>query len=123
MTASRAVYSFVRQRLASPLLVFAGGLLLVQPCAATPGEWVFTGNLNTARSVHSAALLSNGRVLVAAGANSSDLKSAELYDPATGNWTFTGSLSFARELPTATRLSDGRVLLAGAHYCRRWRSA
>ena len=48
-----------------------------------------TGSLNTARYVHTATLLPNGKVLVAGGTNApnSDLTSAELYDPANGSWT------------------------------------
>jgi hypothetical protein len=50
--------------------------------------WGLTGKLNFARSGHSAILLGNGKVLVAGGANNSTpLRSAELYDPATGLWT------------------------------------
>ena len=33
------------------------------------GTWTFTGSLNTARDLHSATLLTNGMVLVAAGAD------------------------------------------------------
>src|SRR5439155_1372440 len=58
------------------------------------GTWTFTGSLNTARDLHSATLLTNGMVLVAAGADISGnpTASAELYNPATGSWSVTGSL-------------------------------
>jgi N-acetylneuraminic acid mutarotase len=102
------------------LLLFLGAALPVQPCAATPFEWEFTGNLNTPRFYHTATLLSDGRVLVASGATNGpqtfpypELLSAELYDPATGTWTFTGSLNNARVLHTATLLLNGKVLVAG----------
>ena len=56
-----------------------------------------TGSLNTARELHTATLLPNGKVLVAGGQNNSGyLTSAELYDPASGTWTATGSLNTAR---------------------------
>ena len=57
--------------------------------AQAPGAWKVTGDLVTARELHTATLLPNGRVLVAGGANniSGSLASAELYDPATRVWT------------------------------------
>jgi Galactose oxidase, central domain len=95
------------------LLFTLGVGLLARPCAATPGQWEYTGSLNTARSGHTATLLSDGRVLVAAGEGGPEyLRSAELYDPATGNWSVTGSLHFTRDLHTATLLPNGRVLVA-----------
>ena len=107
------------RRLALPLF-FLCAALLVQPCAATPFQWEFTGSLNTARYYHTATLLSDGRVLVAGGAATGAqtfpypaLASAELYDPATGNWTFTGNLNAGRLLHTATLLLNGNVLVAG----------
>ena len=65
---------------------------------------------------HTATLLPNGKVLVAAGADDSGavvLSSAELYDPATGSWSSTGSLGTARFRHTATLLPSGKVLVAG----------
>src|SRR5437879_7402094 len=79
------------------------------------GTWTFTGSLNTARDLHSATLLTNSTVLVAAGADISGNPtiSAELYDPVTGSWSVTGSLNTARELHGATLLTNGMVLAAG----------
>ena len=61
------------------------------------GLWELTRTLNQARSSHTATLLANGKVLVAAGSEYFDiyyqyysytiLNSAELYDPANGTWT------------------------------------
>jgi N-acetylneuraminic acid mutarotase len=64
---------------------------------------------------HTATLLPNGKVLVAAGRNSTAraIESAELYDPATGTWSGTGSLITARDTQTATLLQDGKVLVTG----------
>jgi hypothetical protein len=76
------------------------------------GTWTATGSLNTARYIHTATLLPNGKVLVAGGQNG-DLASAELYDPASGTWTATGSLNTARYDHTATLLPNGKVLVAG----------
>ena len=95
-------------------LFFLCAALLVQPCAATPFQWEYTGSLNTGRYLHTATLLADGRVLVAGGYTVAlDLASAELYDPATGTWTVTGSLNTARYCHTATLLPDGKVLVAG----------
>ena len=78
------------------------------------GTWTATGSLATARFVHTATLLPNGKVLVAGGLGASGiLASAELYDPASGTWTATGSLGAARYDHTATLLPNGKVLVAG----------
>jgi Galactose oxidase, central domain len=92
-------------------------LLRSTPVATSPnsddpvsGTWTNTGSLHTARYYHTATLLPNGMVLVAAGSNS---RSAELYDPASGTWAPTGNLNTARLLHTATLLPNGMVLVAG----------
>ena len=75
-----------------------------------------TGDLLTAREWHTATLLPNRKVLVAAGGGYDGypaLASAELYDPATGMWTATGSLATARWDHTATLLPNRQVLVAG----------
>lgn len=65
---------------------------------------------------HTATLLPNGNVLVAAGTASGVnccLNSAELYDSASGTFTTTGSLTDGRGMHTATLLSNGEVLVVG----------
>jgi hypothetical protein len=117
MTAAQAIPIFVRQHIAWPLLAFAAAFLLAQPCAATPGGWDFTNNLNVGHENHTATLLPNGQVLVAAGGSSYDdsMVTAELYDPATGVWSFTGSLIGRRKSHSATLLPSGMVLVAGGY--------
>jgi hypothetical protein len=82
------------------------------------GNWTATGVLNAGRLLHTATLLSNGKVLVAGGwpdhTHNGIMASAELYDPATGIWTRTGSMIVGRAAHTATLLADGRVLVVGA---------
>jgi ribosomal protein S10 len=84
------------------------------------GTWNPTGNMQTARSDHTATLLPTGKVLVAGGDQfdsatytSTSLASAEVYDPAAGIWTATGSMNVARDGFTATLLPNGTVLVAG----------
>jgi WD40 repeat protein len=82
------------------------------------GTWTLTGSLTDARVLHTAALLLNGKVLVAGGWPNHNhtggaLATAELYDPATGNWSFTGSMNVRRVYHTETLLLDGRVLVVG----------
>ena len=82
------------------------------------GMWSSTGKLNTARCFHTATLLPNGKVLVAAGSMSSGSDpdptiDAEMYDPTTGTWSYTGSLNTGRILNTMTLLPNGKVLVAG----------
>ena len=107
----------------SPVLVPSLVMLFLlprQPCSGGDSSlFEETGSLVTARLLHTATLLPNGRVLVAGGYNGpflpdgSTLASAELYDPESGTWTATGSLLVSRDSHTATLLPDGRVLVAG----------
>jgi galactose oxidase-like protein/Kelch motif protein len=76
------------------------------------GTWSPTGNLITGRGNHTATLLPNGKVLVAAGESGSPVASAELYDVASRTWTSTGNLNTPRTGHTATLLSNGTVLVA-----------
>jgi hypothetical protein len=80
--------------------------------------WSFTGSLNTARFDHTATLLPNGMVLVAAGFTgmSTPSAAAELYDPSSRTWTATGSLNTARDFHTAALLPNGMVLVAGGFH-------
>jgi hypothetical protein len=73
-----------------------------------------TGNMQTARRLHTASLLNDGRVLVAGGSgDSSFLASAEIYDPAGGTFSATGDMETTRMEHTATTLKDGKVLVTG----------
>jgi N-acetylneuraminic acid mutarotase len=69
--------------------------------------------MNNARFDPTSYILTNGKVLVTGGANSSYLNSAELYDPSTEIWTTIGSMNDARWYRTASVLTNGKVLVTG----------
>lgn len=81
----------------------------------TTGTFGPTGSLATARNLHTATLLTDGRVLITGGNDTygHSLASAELYDPKTGTFSPTGSMTTPRGFHSAARLPDGRVLIAG----------
>ena len=78
--------------------------------------WSLTGSLTTGRTLHTATLLADGRVLVTGGQaldTPQSLRSSEIYNPTTGTWTTTGNLTTGRANHIAVRLQNGRVLVAG----------
>ncbi|MGK4003384.1 hypothetical protein WMF31_12215 [Sorangium sp. So ce1036] len=75
------------------------------------GAWNLAAPRRQPRVNFAAALLADGRVLVAGGGASAI---AELYDPERDTWTAAAPMNVAREGHTATLLQDGRVLVAGA---------
>jgi hypothetical protein len=85
-----------------------------------PATGTFTpaGNLQVARVLHVAVLLSDGRVLDVGGVKASlrdpaAISLTELFDPRTGQWTQGPTLTPAWSGLTATRLGNGKVLLFG----------
>jgi hypothetical protein len=75
-------------------------------------KWTTVGSLITARYLHTATLLNNGRVLVAGGSFVSSETPSELYDPTTGTWSGAPSIG-SRYKHAATLLPDGTVLITG----------
>ena len=82
-----------------------------------------TGPMTTPRWMHAAALLRDGRVLVAGGTASpggsatvwspDGIANAEIFDPASGTFGPTGTMTVPRMNLVALTLADGDVLLMG----------
>ncbi len=106
---------------AATAAAIGGGAVLVAAApvgAATVGTFTSTGALATARADTQATVLTNGKVLVAAGlsgsgATAAPTASAESYDPTAETWSSAGSLTTARYDATTTLLPNGQVLVAG----------
>ncbi len=107
----------------STLLVVALAVLIgIAACpsnliAQAGGTFTVTGNLTTARTLHTATLLKNGKVLIAGGNNANGVRlvSAELYDPSTRTFTATGNMITPKMGHLAIPLNDGRVLIVGGY--------
>jgi galactose oxidase-like protein/Kelch motif protein len=83
------------------------------------GSFTATGAMTVERTLHTATLLNNGKVLIAGGfrrivgSASMDYsypRSAEVYDPETGTFSATGDMS-SGSADTATLLPSGKVLI------------
>jgi hypothetical protein len=81
--------------------------------AQSPSTFTATGTMTGRRLLHTATLLTDGRVLITGGDNFQTLSTAELYDPRTGTFTATGNMTTPRSGHSATLLPNGRVLIAG----------
>lgn len=77
--------------------------------------WSWGPSLTTSRRFEQAAMLDDGRILVAGGygSNGLPLASAELYDPAIELFSATGAMPRPRAGGIAELLPNGRVLIAG----------
>ena len=90
-------------------------------------RWVALPAMSVPRTLHTATMLADGRVLVVGGqyvvfdgkaqyqAVVKTTASAEIYDPATETFSPTGSLAAPRYNHTATLLPNGQVLIAGGY--------
>ncbi|WP_161599669.1 Kelch repeat-containing protein [Pseudomonas arsenicoxydans] len=80
-------------------------------------RWTQVADMNTGRYGAQAILLTDGTVLVTAGAgHTHGIDVSEIYDPKTDAWTNTGVLNAQHGATCASiSLPDGRVLLAGGY--------
>lgn len=80
------------------------------------GGWATTtGVMNSEHYFHSAALLPNGKVLVAGGADKtgSATQKCEVFDPTTARWLPVSPMNTPRQSFTSTLLPDGKLLAVG----------
>lgn len=84
--------------------------LFTEGTTAATSSFTSTTALTTARSWHTATLLSDGQVVVIGG---SGVAKAETWDPATTSWTESSPINVQRNTHMAIGLSSGKVLVAG----------
>jgi len=78
------------------------------------GSWTSAESITVRRFDHTATLLTEGRVLIAAGKdNPSAPVITEVYNPAVTDHDPAGPMTIGRRFHSATILPDGRVLMAG----------
>jgi len=97
---------------------------VVYPALLDP-KWTSAATMATERQLHTATMLSTGKVLVVGGTSNGTaaLATAELFDPSTNTWAGTGSMtgpSAARMRHSASQLAtssntmtSGKILVAG----------
>ena len=75
-----------------------------------------TAELQIARRAHTATTLSDGRILIAGGENSTgQVEDSEVYDPNDSTFSLSAKLNIARANHSATKLADGRIIIIGGH--------
>jgi Putative Ig domain/Galactose oxidase, central domain len=103
------------------VLITGGGSITADLFDPNTGMFTPTkGAMATARNNDTATLLANGKVLITGGfAGSTEVATAELYDPMAETFSAAGSMTVARGNHTATLLNtgtdNGKVLLAGGN--------
>lgn len=100
------------------VLISSGRILTTRADETAPGSVTLLAKvMNTPRSTHSATLLPDGTVLIAAGMSGDEqyLDSAEIYDPSTGIFTPTGRMTAKRTTHFAILLKNGKVLIMGGY--------
>jgi WD40 repeat protein len=93
---------------------------LYDPAAGTFSP---TGDMTDSRYCHAATLLTNGRVLITGGYDTSfrvppvnnPVATAEIFDPASGTFSATSSMVSPHTCHSATLLTNGEVLIVGGN--------
>jgi hypothetical protein len=109
------VHSWSNMKAVFALSIVFGVASATTAMAQLPGSFTQAADMATARALHTATLLANGKVLIAGGLASysgSPLAKAELYDPADGTFSPTGDMSVGRAGHLAAMLANGQVLIA-----------
>ncbi|NJL26395.1 MAG: hypothetical protein HC897_00280 [Thermoanaerobaculia bacterium] len=79
------------------------------------GRWIDVAAMAGERTLHTATLLPDGRVLAVGGEKIGRLATAEIYDPRVDSWVVAASMGRARSWHTATLLQDGTVLVVAGN--------
>ena len=101
----------IQFRSSSALALSALVLNSVAAQPASSGSFSLVGPMSQFRKLHTATLLSSGKVVVAGGTPFAQAATSEIFDPLTATWTNSGPLNTGREFHTATLLQDGRVVV------------
>lgn len=101
---------------------FCTDLATAEVYDSASGRWTETGAMSMPREQQVAAVLPDGRVLVAGGliapgggAGNTRLRETEVYDPASGTWRRSAPMAVPHYGGTATVLTNGWVLVAGGN--------
>lgn len=112
--------ALVKGSMAGKVLIAGGGDISAVTDTAEifdpqTGSFAPVGAMTTKRTLHVAALLPNGQVLIAGGqsAETSFPITAELFEPGKAAFLATGQMNNVHIGATATVLENGRVLIAG----------
>lgn len=94
--------------------IFLDSTIIFNP---STGQWSAAASLETARTGHTAIVLSDGRLLAVGGNNptgGAQPTTAELYDPQTNRWIAVGALTTnARAYFAVAPLPNGRAIVTG----------
>src|SRR6266581_2598293 len=78
--------------------------------------WTSTPQMLESRAYHTAALLSDGKVIVVGGNDGvSVLNTTELYDPVSNSWSMGSNLQQARQFHAMVELPDNTLLAIGGY--------
>lgn len=95
------------------VIAIACAAALVPTAIAAAPSWTDAGSLSESRYDAVAARLGDGTVVVAGGADSDGLASADRFDPATNSWSPIAAMHDRRGTAAGVALQDGRMLVTG----------